>query len=174
MLAVRRATESDEDLLLRWRNLPSVRQVSKSSRVVSVEEHGRWFRESLTGGNPIILMVQLHKRDLGVVRIECENHASGLWSCQLGDADAPPGFGAVLPIVALSWGFERLGLKQMKAEVLETNTRMLSIHRRLGITASKTSSRANQPLSTFCVTQESWDEIRDKAQRMLPKSWQFE
>jgi len=44
---IRRATEGDQYLLLRWRNEPLIRQNFTNSAAVSNEEHEAWFQQKI-------------------------------------------------------------------------------------------------------------------------------
>jgi RimJ/RimL family protein N-acetyltransferase len=47
---IRRATEGDQNLLLRWRNDPLIRQNSANSAAISNQEHQAWFQQKILSG----------------------------------------------------------------------------------------------------------------------------
>lgn len=176
MLSLRLATFRDERLLLRWRNDAKVRAMSLESRKILPDEHRQWFHAAIASGNPSILIVQHQGRDNGVVRVHRDptSPSEGAWSCQVGDSQAPLGFGATLPLVALAWGFGELALSTMRAEVLSGNSNMLSIHKRLRINECKDcKSATGSTIQKFVVHVHEAPAILARGASLLPKHYQI-
>lgn len=176
VLSLRPATPSDETLLLRWRNDANARAMSLSPREISLDEHRKWLSVALARGNPSVVIVQHQARDCGVVRVHLNpsNFSEGNWSCQVGDLQVPLGFGATLPLVAIAWGFGELGLKRMRAEVLNINKNMLAIHKRLGIVSIEDHMSTNQStIRKFVVSVHEAPAILHRGSALLPKRYRL-
>ena len=106
-LAIRLATSSDAEMIYKWRNREQVRQVSINPKVISWETHIDWFEQNKFSETSQILLVEFCGKPVGVFRLENVdfNSNSSNWGCYLGDSDLPPGFGSLLPFVALDYGF---------------------------------------------------------------------
>ena len=51
-IVLRKVTRKDAEVLLNWRNLPSVREFSKSSSEIGVTTHEKWFLSRIS--NPLL------------------------------------------------------------------------------------------------------------------------
>lgn len=67
-IGVRRAVSDDADELLRWRNDPITRSVSRSSKPVTLAEHLAWLEASLTREDRLVLIATKGSQHLGTVR----------------------------------------------------------------------------------------------------------
>lgn len=176
VLSLRLATSRDEMLLLRWRNGANARAMSLSSRKLLLDEHRRWLNSALASGNPSILIVQHQARDYGVVRVHVDPSipSEGTWSCQIGDSQAPLGFGATLPLAAIAWAFGKLNLERMWSEVLDKNRNMLAVHKKLGINNIEGGiSTAQSPIRKFVVSFHEAPAILHRGASLLPKQYQL-
>jgi spore coat polysaccharide biosynthesis protein SpsF len=69
-LRLRPATESDEELLLVWRNDPGTVRSSLASAVVAPEDHHRWFGDRLADAGCRVLVAESHGTAVGTVRVD--------------------------------------------------------------------------------------------------------
>lgn len=176
-LSVRLAASTDSGLIYRWRNREQVRLVSKNQKEISWETHIDWFERNKYSGTSQILIVEFCENPVGVFRLEnidSESNSSS-WGCYLGDSELPPGFGSLLPFVALDYGFYSEGLRRMTGEVLSINSNMLSIHKKMGITQEGLlrqevfrSPGVYLDAVLFGIFKEEWEISRNRFVSLLP------
>jgi UDP-2,4-diacetamido-2,4,6-trideoxy-beta-L-altropyranose hydrolase len=70
LVDVRRATLSDSDAVLAWRNHPATRGVSENSQLIDSVEHRAWFTRALSNTSRLLLIGQIGPRAFGVVRFD--------------------------------------------------------------------------------------------------------
>jgi hypothetical protein len=123
---LRPATDADRDLILSWRNHPSVRAVSLTTHVITPEEHARWWASRRQS----VLIYEDEAGPAGVVIFD-----GTTWSFYL-DAE---GLGSrMLPAwmrlekEAVEYAFGTLGLDTLGGETLADNKQVLALHRRFG------------------------------------------
>ncbi|GAB3705496.1 GNAT family N-acetyltransferase [Amycolatopsis oliviviridis] len=80
MLA-REATEADAGLLLAWRNDPRTRQASRSTGVITLDEHSAWLRGVLASTERVLYVVELDGVPVGTVRFDREDE--GVWEVSI-------------------------------------------------------------------------------------------
>jgi spore coat polysaccharide biosynthesis predicted glycosyltransferase SpsG/RimJ/RimL family protein N-acetyltransferase len=68
----RPARDADADLLLAWRNDPSVRAVSHATHEVAPAEHAAWLERVLADPDRALLVVEREGRPVGTVRFDRE------------------------------------------------------------------------------------------------------
>jgi hypothetical protein len=123
---LRPATEDDRDLILTWRNHPSVRAVSLTTHVIQPDEHAKWW----AGRRQTVLIYEDDGVPAGVVIFD-----GGTWSFYL---DVEGLGGRMLPAwmrlekEAVEYGFGTLGLATLGGETLADNKQVLALHRRFG------------------------------------------
>jgi RimJ/RimL family protein N-acetyltransferase len=174
-LGVRPADAGDLDRLHEWRNAERVRQVSLTDGPIDFATHEAWFARVLAEGRPLFV-AELDGVGVGVIRLDpnVDDPSVVEWSCHLGTAPVPPGFGAALPIVGIGLGF-RGGARRMVADVLGINRNMRSIHRRLGVPEEGVrrahvvrASGEFVDLHQYGVLVEEWGPLLERALPMLP------
>lgn len=182
-LVLRRLREEDRWRLLDWRNQDYVRAVSINSAPIGREGHSAWFDRALLNQRDSILIVEWKQRPVGVVRIETwdPQQRLGVWGCHLGELDVPPGLGAALPLLGVGHGFDRLGARKMHAVVLETNSNMLGIHRRLKLEQEGRFKRhvlredgTEVDEIAFGIHESEWPEFKQKAVSLFPSAFRLE
>lgn len=176
-LSLRLAASTDSELIYRWRNREQVRLVSKNPKEISWETHTYWFERNNNTETSQIFIVEFCENPVGVFRLEnidSESNSSS-WGCYLGDLDLPPGFGSLLPFLALDYGFYSLGLRRMTGEVLSINSNMLSIHKKMGLTQEgllrqEVFRSPNEYLDVvlFGIFEEEWELSRNRFVNLLP------
>ena len=182
-LILRRLREEDRWRLLDWRNQDYVRAVSINSAPIDRELHSTWFDRALVNQRDLILVVEWKQRPVGVVRIESwdAEQRLGAWGCHLGELDVPPGLGAAMPLLGLGHGFDRLGARKMHAVVLETNTNMMGIHRRLKLEQEGRLKRhvlredeTEVDEIVFGIHESEWQAFKAKAISLFPSTFRAE
>jgi spore coat polysaccharide biosynthesis predicted glycosyltransferase SpsG/L-amino acid N-acyltransferase YncA len=106
LLAVtaRRATASDAELLLGWRNDPSVRSASRTTEEVAAQDHAAWLARTLADDARVLLVVEQEGVPVGTVRFD-RVHAE-LWEVSITLAPEVRGrglAGGVLAAAEATW-----------------------------------------------------------------------
>lgn len=176
-LSLRLAASTDSELIYRWRNREQVRLVSKNPKEIIWETHIEWFERNKYSATSQIFIVEFCENPVGVFRLEnidSESNSSS-WGCYLGDSELPPGFGTLLPFVALDYGFYSVGLRRMTGEVLSINSNMLSIHKKMGLTQEGLlrqevfrSPGIYLDAVLFGIFKEEWEILRNRFVSLLP------
>ncbi|GAA0438517.1 hypothetical protein Aca07nite_47500 [Actinoplanes capillaceus] len=123
---LRPARETDRDLVLPWRNHPSVRAVSLTTHEIRPAEHAAWW--AARGGD--VLIYEEDGVPAGVVIFN-----GSAWSFYLDVEGLGP---RLLPAwmrlekEAVEYAFGTLGLATLGGETLADNKQVLALHRRFG------------------------------------------
>lgn len=177
VLALRPLVADDCWRLHAWRCSERIRSVSVDDRPIAEEVHARWFERVMAERAGELRVVEWQGRPVGLVQLEHvdRGQATSAWGCYLGDTDVHPGVGAALPLLGLGLGFGTFGLRRMTAHVLDINTNMRSMHRRLRIPAegvlrrhARRSDGSEVDVHAYGVHREEWPQLRDGALRLLP------
>lgn len=175
---IRDVQESDRDLLRSWRNQEHVRLVSNSERKIGKSEHDSWFSHVIGERSGEVVVACVETRPVGVVQIEGLDTVKGAagWGVYLGETSGTFGIGAVLPVIGLSLGFDRWGLRRMHSQILSNNNNAAGIHRRLGISIEGVlreealrSDGSVVDVILYGVLVEEWAAIHDRAMRLIPR-----
>jgi UDP-4-amino-4,6-dideoxy-N-acetyl-beta-L-altrosamine N-acetyltransferase len=133
-MTLRRIREDDLELMLSWRNHPSVRASMFSQTVIGLEQHRSWFhRESEKQDSDWLLYINSDQSPAGVVYFTemdgiCSNAFWGFYAAP----NSSPGTGTRMAAEALDFFFSELEFHKLNAEVLESNDRSHKFHLRLG------------------------------------------
>ena len=126
--------ESDLELILPWRNAPTVRQAMFSQHEISLEEHRAWFqRMQADYSKKWFLFFDDDGLPSAVVNfIEINQiQKKAFWGFYT-KPDAKRGAGMRMSLEALDKAFNDLGLEKISAEVLGSNLRSLDMHKKVG------------------------------------------
>jgi RimJ/RimL family protein N-acetyltransferase len=132
MLSLRRAGVEDADLLRSWRNDPTTREASFSSREVSREEHARWLAEKLEDANCALFIVEDAGEPIGQVRLDRVDQDEAEVSIALASAARGKGIGREALRLAKSHAARSLGVKKLTARVKCSNSASLAAFRAAG------------------------------------------
>ena len=75
VITVRDATMDDCLHLLRWRNDPATRAVSRSTEAIDLDSHAPWLERTLQRDDRELLIVEFEGRPVGMVRFDAEDSA---------------------------------------------------------------------------------------------------
>ncbi|MEV6347070.1 GNAT family N-acetyltransferase [Actinoplanes sp. NPDC051851] len=123
---LRPADDTDRDLILSWRNHPSVRAVSLTTHEIRPEEHAAWWATR----KALVLIYEEDGVPSGVVIFN-----GNTWSFYLDVEGLGPRLLAAwmrLEKEAVEYAFGPLGLTTLGGETLEENRQVLALHRRFG------------------------------------------
>lgn len=140
---LRLADFSDKDILLEWRNNIKVREKSFNSRIISKEEHEKWFNEALTRKDVILLIGVLDKKRIGVVRFNINEKIAKI-SVNVEPESTGKGFGPILILKGLKFLFENTECEEIIAEIKVDNIVSIKAFSKSGFT--KTASDDNKIL----------------------------
>lgn len=139
-LILRQVREADRWTLWEWRNSDRIRRVSVHDENIPRTDHDAWFSKNFPRMHNRTIILEVDGSPVGWYQIEHWDPArrTGEWGIALGNTEVPMGLGGALPLLALSHAFDRLDATQMTGRVLQLNTGMLSIMRRLRIPVIET------------------------------------
>jgi UDP-4-amino-4,6-dideoxy-N-acetyl-beta-L-altrosamine N-acetyltransferase len=134
MYRLRAITVADRDLVLAWRNSPTVRVNMYTYHLISVDEHRTWFDAALADSTRRLLMcIDDDGAPAGVVTfydIRPLNRTAS-WAFYAG-APLRRGIGPQMEILALDYAFGELQLDKLNCEVLSFNKAVVDFHRKHG------------------------------------------
>ena len=125
-------TPQDLEMVLIWRNHPTVRQHMLTQHPISYEEHALWFEKSTSNLKRKIMLIECQGIAFGLVHFSgIEENACAEWGFYL-SPDAPKGSGNSLGNTALSFAFNELQLHKVCGQVLASNHASIRFHERFG------------------------------------------
>jgi len=130
-LSFKIACESDERLLLEWRNEETVRQQSFTSDIVTAEAHHKWFQTVMKRPDITILILHLGEIPVGCMRFECHETWAEL-SYSIDRRYRGSGIGKELIHMSIDYAEKELLLSQLRAKVKKNNLpsqKVLSVNR---------------------------------------------
>jgi UDP-4-amino-4,6-dideoxy-N-acetyl-beta-L-altrosamine N-acetyltransferase len=133
-MALRKLRENDLELMLLWRNHPSIRLSMFSQSIIELEAHKLWFKdESQKKSSEWFLFIDENHTPRGIVYFTQINRDSrnAYWGFYTAP-DAPSGMGTKMGQEALAYYFNNLGFHKLNAEVLSSNERSYHFHLKLG------------------------------------------
>lgn len=133
-MSLRKIEEKDLELILSWRNHPIIRQSMFQQDTITIEAHRAWFhRESEKSDACWLIYSNESDTPSGVIyctNIDTKNR-HGFWGFYTAP-DAPKGTGTAMCKEAINYFFDALELKKINAEVIESNQRSHSFHKKMG------------------------------------------
>lgn len=129
-----RAIKPEElELILSWRNAPSVRANMYSRHEISLAEHLAWWERIATRADQQYFMYEYQGSPNGVVAfngIDSTNQNSS-WAFYA-SPEAPKGTGSRMEYLALEHAFGGIQLHKLCCEVLAFNTPVIRLHEKFG------------------------------------------
>jgi len=123
------------DLILGWRNEPSVRRCMFSNEEITAAQHTAWFRSLAEAEEKLALLFYFDSYACGVVQysnIHAQSRRSS-WGFYLSQT-APALATLALEVEALDYAFDVLGLHSLNCEVIEFNKKVINLHLKCGFT----------------------------------------
>lgn len=130
---LRPIVDSDLEIMLAWRNAPSVRKNMYTRHEITLEEHQRWWASMRDDDAHRYLMYESDGSPQGVVSfnaIDAQNEHA-FWAFY-SDPAAPRGTGMRMEFLALDYAFDALGLHKLSCEVLDYNRPVIKLHQKFG------------------------------------------
>ena len=127
-------TENDLEMVLEWRNKPTVRMGMYNNQIITLEAHKKWFY-GLQGDLSSAWYVYRNSMDKpeGVVYFtqRQQKNNSAFWGLYSGD-NASYGAGLRMEYEALNLAFNDMKLHKLNCEVISTNHLVVKLHRKFG------------------------------------------
>jgi len=136
-MVLRPAADDDREMVLRWRNHPSVRAASFTRHEIGPAEHARWWSAVRGDSSRRMLIYERDSVPAGVVLFSAYDRTSATWAYYL-DVAGTTGRGDELAVwfglerAALDHAFQVLGVALLRGEVLARNAAVRALHRRFG------------------------------------------
>jgi UDP-4-amino-4,6-dideoxy-N-acetyl-beta-L-altrosamine N-acetyltransferase len=167
---LRPLTESDQEIILRWRNSERVRQNMYTDHVISEEEHVRWFKKALHMDVSRHLMFEYEGRPLGLVSFTKIDEKDQIctWAFYLGEKDVPMGAGSAMEYCSLTYAFDILKIRKLWCEVFSYNTGVIKLHGKFGFNqeacyvAHRWKNNNFLDVIGLSLFRESWQTNKDK------------
>ena len=137
--ALRDIHDDDLELVLSWRNAPSVRQNMYTRHKISLEEHHRWWKVVCARNDQRYFLYENDDIPLGVVGFTQINTSdlNSSWAFYA-SPDAPRGTGSRMEFLALEKAFGEIGLHKLYCEVLAFNEAVVKLHKKFGFNVEGT------------------------------------
>ena len=130
--SIRRMRADDLDMVLAWRNAPSVRSMMFNPDVIERTQHQSWFEQTSLAVRRALLIVAWEDEPLGFVQFDgVEPGGVSDWGFYARPG-APRGSGRILGRTALDHGFGALQLHKICGRAIAFNTASIRLHARLG------------------------------------------
>lgn len=159
----------DLELVRQWRNAPHVREFMHHKAEISRDEQQNWFKQLDKNHNHYFVLYS-HTKPLGVLNIkEIDKHSlSGEAGIFIGSLDA---LNSPVPVAAtlllMSYAFEDLKLRCLKAKIHEKNSKAINFNLALGY--EKTPGDAVEGFGYYHVTKERFYEATKQLRATLEK-----
>lgn len=129
---LREMSLDDLELVLTWRNHPSLRRNMYTQHEISIKEHRQWFEDVSKDPKRHLLIFESESVQLGFVNVK-EYSARGVaeWGFYTAP-DAPIGTGRQLGSAVLEFVFLKMKCHRLYGQVLRFNERSIHFHKILG------------------------------------------
>ncbi|WP_238348334.1 UDP-2,4-diacetamido-2,4,6-trideoxy-beta-L-altropyranose hydrolase [Pseudomonas sp. RW10S2] len=135
-LGTLRSIQDDElELMLAWRNAPSVRSNMYTRHVISLEEHLAWWQRARLRADQQYLMYEFNGVPCGIVGFTDidDSNSTASWAFYA-DPEAPKGTGSRMEFLALEHAFDVRRLHKLSCEVLAFNSGVVRLHQKFAFT----------------------------------------
>jgi len=120
-IKIRIACQDDMEQLFEWRNHPTIREASRTQKVINWEEHKNWFAKVLLSSDKKLLICSHDGVTVGVVRFDIQSDAAEV-SIYLDPNIKESGLGHDVLLNAECWlAANRPEIFKVRAEVLMNN-----------------------------------------------------
>lgn len=166
---LRNIAVDEVQLILAWRNAPSVRANMYTQHKISLEEHLRWWERIQAAEDQRYLMYEIARRPCGVVAFNRIDRASqnAFWAFYAAP-DAAMGVGAKMEFLAIEHAFSDLLLHKLQCEVLAFNATVIKLHTKFGFKPEGV-FKAQQKVADGFVDVHRLGLLRSEWQELQPK-----
>lgn len=135
--SIRVLEEADLELVLSWRNYPSIRNMMFSAEEISPCEHWTWFHRVTIEKTHHLLILEINSEPSGFIQfsnIDLEGNSD--WGFYT-SPESPKGSGKLLGVTALDHAFYSLRINSISGETIKENAPSIKLHKYLGFTQIK-------------------------------------
>jgi UDP-4-amino-4,6-dideoxy-N-acetyl-beta-L-altrosamine N-acetyltransferase len=128
---LREVCTNDLEMILAWRNAPSVRANMYTRHEISLQEHFAWWQRLQLRDDQQYFIYEYNGKPTGVVgfnEIDLINSISS-WAFYSAP-DAPKGTGSRMEFLALDHAFTAMRLHKLACEVLAFNSAVIKLHQK--------------------------------------------
>jgi RimJ/RimL family protein N-acetyltransferase len=151
-ISMRLTREADRDVLLNWRNNPSVVQFTRSRVAISPEEHAGWFEKRLKNlkVEPIFILT-FDETPIGMTRLDLlDLEGKGYEISILVDAlFQKAGFGKTALLQTCAFAKNALSAAYVRAEIHSGNLASIGLFTKLGFVEK---SKVDDSISSYDLT----------------------
>lgn len=145
-LELRRATMADADLLLRWRNDATTREMSVVRDEVRPEQHAAWLQSTLESPDRILFVALDRDVPVGQIRFDVKSPSRGSWEVSISVAPEARGRGlATRLLVAGAAEALKHGISHLSAIIRTDNERSIRAFKRAGFYGFARRDRDREP-----------------------------
>ena len=134
-LILRKVEEKDRDSILEWRNSEAVRPYMYNDELITEESHNKWFSSMLLDDTKSYWIIELDSTPVGVVNLTNIDKSNKVcdWAVYIFDPSVRgKGVGSYVEKSILHHVFEELKFNKLNCEVLETNQKVVEMHKKFG------------------------------------------
>lgn len=130
---LRTIADEEVELMLSWRNAPTVRQNMYTRHEIGPEEHRQWWEKIKNSPVNRYFMYEYESHPSGIVGFTSidEINATASWAFY-SSPNAAKGTGSRMEFLALDYAFDSLGLHKLECEVLAFNEPVIALHKKFG------------------------------------------
>ncbi|NCD13503.1 MAG: UDP-4-amino-4,6-dideoxy-N-acetyl-beta-L-altrosamine N-acetyltransferase [Epsilonproteobacteria bacterium] len=124
--------ESQKEMILTWRNHENVKTFMYNAQIISQEEHLRFIESLKTSHDKRYFLVYHEEEAIGVIdftHITPQRATIGLYA---NPTLSRKGLGKELMCAIISYGFETLHVKKLRAELFAFNTKAKALYEAFG------------------------------------------
>jgi len=144
MNKIRHLEDKDLNIILEWRNHPSIRKSMLSQHVITMSEHLDWYKSISSNKNFIPMIYEEENLSVGYVSFSliCNTHSAdwGFYSSPF----SPKGTGIRMGVAALDFAFKELNLEEIYGQTLISNKISQNFHSKLGFKKENLSTRQSK------------------------------
>lgn len=135
-MKLRPVIASDCNIILKWRNAPSIRKFMFNPAVIPYKAHKAWFNQALLNPNKKMYLLVDENELLGFIQFDLsviDQKTVIEWGFYKGK-NSRAGLGSRLLELAMIEAFENLKAAAIIGNVIGSNLRSIALHKKLGFT----------------------------------------
>ena len=131
--SLRPMSHSDLQMVLEWRNHPSIRMHMYKKEIIEFKEHENWFKRVIQEPYTKVLIYEYDHQSLGYINFKSSEKKphEATWGFYLSPS-CKLKLGRKMGNAALKYGFNIMKYKKIWGEVLKNNIRSRKYHEKLG------------------------------------------
>lgn len=173
---LRNIDPSELELMLSWRNAPSVRANMYTRHEISLTEHLAWWARIQGRSDQQYFMYEYQSVPLGIVAFnEIDDSSQNSSWAFYASPEAPKGTGSKMEFLALEYAFNDMKLHKLCCEVLAFNSPVIKLHQKFGFKVEGILREQHMINDSFIdvhrlgILSSEWDEQRETMRQKLLK-----